>query len=418
MPTPSAIEHLTRWAEPVPEIGPAVYRLTSAPDEHKHTYHIYCPWSVDQTQLLLTRYNRVDPMATICVMDTATGAIREIGQTNNWECHTAARPVWLGDTGSIVYPAGDEPGDDRCRYVIVRPDGSNERILTLSSPIAAHHYPTSDGKWLIGTTDLFTLFPGDTIAPRHDKGLLRVCTETGDVKLIFSIEDALALLPGKVQASPCHLYMKMVILHPRTNRILFNLTNTFWDMGAGEPRVRSIISIDIDGSNPCYVGEILHHPNWHMISNNIIANAPDCNNNLRLVIFDGNGELLPAYVPLTKGSGHPTISPDGSLICTDASGPEGTQVIFCDPRTGHSVVALDCHECGGGYASFKAIGSRSQGETIIDSLRRAATAPKTWQTQRHPAWSRDGSAVLVNSDRGDGSQLYVIDVQRTLAGKK
>lgn len=422
-PRPTAIERLTRWAEKVPELGPAVYRLTAAPEEHKHTYHIYCPWSLDETQLLLSRYNRVDPLAAVCVMDTSTGDIRELGKTSRWECHTAARQMWLGNTGRVIYPADgaaetkdeNQAGGTHTHLTIVNPDGSEQRTITTAYPIMSHSYPTADGQWLIGSTPLADLFPNNTIAPRHDKGLIRVNAESGEGELILSIEDALALVPKAARVEHCHLYMKMIVLQPHSNRVLFNLTNTFWDMGTEEPRVRAIISAGIDGSHPRYVGEITHHPNWHTIDNRIIANAQDCNGNLRLVLFDANGERLPDYVPLTKGSGHPTFSPDGALICTDGGGEEGTQVIFCNPSTGQSKVAMDCHECGGGYPTFNAIRENRSGETVMDALQRAAIGPHTWQTQRHPTWSRDGSAVLVNSDRGDGSQLYVIDVQKSLA---
>ncbi len=71
---------------------------------------------------------------------------------------------------------------------------------------------------------------------------------------------------------------------------------------------------------------------------------------------------------------------------------------------------------GAGYASFKAIKARKSNETVTDALASAATPTgKTWQTDAHPVWSRDGSAILFNGDTGQGSQLYFVDVEQALA---
>lgn len=410
----SAIALLKRWATPVPEIGPAVYRITQAPGDHKHAYHIFCPWSPDDRQLLLLRYNRTDPEAEIGVMDAATGEINAVGKTTAWESHTAARQRWVGRTGRLFYPAGKgmSPGQSETTYVTCNADGTDAK--TISTPPLMAVYLSSDGRYLFGSTPFDMLFPDDTIADPADKGLWRIDLETGGKTLLLSVEQAVQLLPASEAAAPCHLYMKMIIVHPRRERILFNLTNTFWDRDGMEPRIRSVISVGTDGADPAYVGEIAHHPNWHTTENLVIANSRDCNDKIRLVLFPGDGQGLVDYVPRTKGSGHPTLSPDGKVICTDGGGPRGTEVIFCHPREGRSVVAFESEECGGGYVSFQSVDERADGETVTQALKRSTTKPQTWQTQRHPAWSRDGSAVLVNSDQGTGSQLYAIDVAATL----
>lgn len=425
----SAISLLTRWAEPVPEIGPAVYRLSRAPDEHKHAYHVYCPWSLDDRLLLLARYTRERPEAEICVMDAATGTTRVIGDTCRWECHNAARQQWLGNSGRIIFPlqtaaereieGGGSEGAENCgtRFAICNPDGSNCEELRTEAGITAF-FCCPDGSAMVGGTPLEELFPDDRIAPRHDKGLIRIDTKTGKQQLILSIEQCLDLIPQAEEAAKCHLYMKMFIIHPRSNRILFNLTNTYWELDGAEPVVRRIMSVGLDGSDPRYIGTIAHHPNWHPAENRVVANAKDCNDILRFVLYPGNGDGFADYIPSTMGAGHPTFSPDGRWICTDAAGPDTTQVIFCDPTSGKTTVAMDCHEKGGAYRGFTAVRKRPAGESVMTTLERSARGGQTWQTQRHPAWSRDGSAVLVNSDRGDGSQLYVIDVMKTLESSR
>lgn len=94
----SAIELIKCWANPVPEMGEGVYRITNPPGDHKHSYHVYCPWSPDGRHLLLLlRYNRTDPTAEVCVLDTASGKILVVGNTRRWGCHNAARQHWAGN---------------------------------------------------------------------------------------------------------------------------------------------------------------------------------------------------------------------------------------------------------------------------------------------------------------------------------
>ena len=408
---PTAIATLARWATPMPDMGSAVYRLTAGPQEHKHTYHLFCPWSPDQSQLLLLRYDRIDPEAEVCLLDAASGAIRGVAPTRRWETHSAAFQQWQGSRNHILYRSADDEGPTA---VTVHHDGSDERVFQTGEVTA--NYCSPDGRWVYGVTPRERLFPNDDIAPRDDKGLWRSDLDTGDRELILSIEQAVSLVPDADTIAHCHLYAKMVVHHRRLPRVLFNLTNTFWDRDGTEPRIRHIISLDAGGENPAYIGRVLHHPNWHTVENRIVANVKDFNDTVRFGLYHGDGQGLLEYVPAATGSGHPSFSPDGRWLCTDGAG-QGTRstVVLCDPRTGSVNVAADYEAFSDGYASFKAIDERAPGETVSQALDRAAVAHGgVWQTQSHPAWSRDGTAVVFNADLGEGSQLYVVDVERTL----
>lgn len=416
----SAIALLKGWAKPAPTMGAGVYCLTHLPGEHKHSYHVYCPWSPDGRHLLLLRYNRTDPAADVCVMDTASGETAVVGNTKRWGGHNAARQQWAGKR--IFYPAepcpdgsalpgGPEGAEDSGSiYITVAPDGSDERILRVKGITAPFVSP--DGKWVYGGSPLPELFPGDAISQRSDKGLFRISMETGHRELVLSLDKALELLPNAKVAAKCHLYLKMFVVHPRIGRVLMVITNTFWDLDGKEPRIRAMLSVGLDGEDPKFVGYHKHHPNWHSINNQIVANTNDCNEKLRFVLYPGDGEGMVEYVPRTEGAGHPSFSPDGRWICTDGASPN--EVIFCDPRTGASTPGMRVGMSGGGsYRSFSLVRSRPAGETVMQALERCCRSEgETWLTQCHPAWSRDGSAVLVNFDGGDGSQLYAIDATR------
>ena len=414
LPERATASVLAQWAEPVPDMGRAVYRLTHGPKEHKHTYHLFCPWSPDGRLLLLLRYDRVDADAEVCVLDTATRDVRAVGCTANWNSHGAAFQQWQGDRDRILYLSVE---DGEPAVVTVRPDGSDEHVFPTGDLTPHARMCSPDGRWGYSATRLEVMFPNDEIAARHDKGLWRIDLETGARELVLSIDRAVALLPNPEDVEAFHLYAKMIVHHRRRERILFNLTNTFWDRDGKEPRTRCIVSLDADGSNPAYVGRLLHHPNWHPIEDRILANVLDFNDQVRFGLYRADREGLLEYVPNTAGSGHPSFSPDGRWLCTDGAGPgRCSRVGLYDPQTGHETVAAEYEAFSEGYASFRAVDNRAAGETVTNALVRARESDgRTWQTQAHPAWSRDGNAILFNADLGDGSQLYVVDVERTLS---
>jgi len=414
---PSAAATLTQWAEPTPELGPAVYRVTNGPREHKHTYHIFCPWSPDGRLLLLVRFDRVNPEGELCVLEAETGEVRvvdRIGSPLVWNGHSVAGQQWLGDTGRILFLSDGEEGP---LAVTIRPDGSDRRVVSEEGEIDGGIVASSDGRWFYTATPLTQLFPNDGIAPRHDKGLWRIDVQTGERQLVMSVEHALELLPDPDAAAPCHMYIKMFIHHRRLPRVFFNFVNAMWDRDGKEPRIRAIITMDADGTNGAHLGRVQHHPNWHPIEDRVLANVKDFNDETRFGLYRGDGGGLLEYVPNTRGSGHPSFSPDGRWIFTDGNGDGGIQLIFCDPKDGCRIVAADFDQAGDGYAAYKALNARAEGSTVIDALARAVNMrDRNWQTQAHPTWSRDGSAVLFNADLGNGSQLYMIRVSRALSG--
>jgi len=411
----SDLSRIVKWAEPMPDMGPAVYRLTNEEKEHKHTYHLFCPWSPDRNLLLLSRYDRKNPELEICVVDTDSGVIQVIDHSQQWDTHSAAFQQWLGDQNRILYRYCNDNG--RYEFATVNPDGSGRKIHNPDNFAMSH--ASSDGQWVYGLTPHEVLFPDDKLTDRHDKGVLRYNLETGEQELVFSVEDAMKVIPQTNDYEDCHVHPKMLILHRKTGRIVFNLVNTFWDRDGTEPRIRLLITMNADGSEPACLGGVLHHPNWHSSDDRIICNVKDFNDDVRFGFYRGDGTGLLEYVPETQGSGHPTISPDGQWICTDAGSDKAgcdSKVILCDPVSGRELILAEYGACSDGYASFKKIDNRREGETVIQSLLEAKKSRNNWQTQAHPAWSRDGSAIIFNRDAGNGkgSQLYVIDVQSSI----
>jgi len=404
---------LPSWAEPAPRMGQGVYQLTRGPREHKHTYHLFCPWSIDGTELLLFRYDRENPEGEVCLLDLVTQDMRVLGRTPRWTTHSAAMEQWQGNRPRVLYNGQDERGS---KLVSVGRDGSDARCFYSD---AGSLRCSRDGKYVFAGSPFEELFPNDEIAPRHDKGLLRLDVDSGEWRCIASIEDALSLNPRRDAIRDYHLYIKMMIPHPVHDRVLFHLVNGIWDRGLGEERSRSIYTVGFDGSDLTYIGNCLHHPNWHPVENTILLNVKDFNDVVRFGLYDGDGKGLLEYVPGFVGSGHPSHRPDGKVICTDRGeareGRSFGSVVICDPVTGIEYKLAEYEPVSGGYVIYKAVAERPAGATVIETLVKSRGREyETWQTQAHPAWSRDGRLVLFNADEGRGSQLFVVDVAEAI----
>lgn len=408
-------DSLAKWAKPMPGMGAGAYRLTEGPSEHKHHYHIVCPWSMDGSQMVLLRYTRDRTDAELCMQGMNDGALRVIARPKCWNAHSAAFEQWQGDRDRIMFVS--DRTEESCVTTTIKPDGSDARSFeTTDMDVCLKCSP--DGRYGYGNTPGHLLFPNDELAPRHDKGVMRLDLDNGKTELVFSLEDALSLFPDRDEIAHCHLYTKMTIPHLRTGRILFNVANAVWDAALGEPRVRGLVAVNPDGSDPAYLGKPLHHPNWHPTDERVLCNVKDFNDKVRFGLYNGDGSGLLEYVRNVKGSGHPSFSPDGKWIFTDGrSWPNGdAYVILCDPVAGREIVAAEFRAYSADYASRKAVNERAEGETIIAALQRASrpSADQPRKTDGHPSWSRDGSVVLFNADLGDGSQLYAVDVARTV----
>ena len=97
------------WAEPAPEIGKAVYRLTHGPEENKHYYHTESPFSGDGRHLVYFRYTPGQDEGEVCVMELATGDICVVGTSTRWSDHTAAVQHWQGGRPRVLYQ--DQEGE-------------------------------------------------------------------------------------------------------------------------------------------------------------------------------------------------------------------------------------------------------------------------------------------------------------------
>lgn len=414
MSHPSSIEHIARWAKSREDLGPGVYQITSGRRDHRHAYYTINAWSPDQSSLLLLRHDREKTAAEVCVLSTATGEIRKVGTSTRWNAHAGAFQQWLGTTGRLFYVSHNEEGNDV--VVTVNADGSDERVIP--TPGITVWQSAVDGRHVFATTNMSELFgPDDSIAPRHDKGIVRVDLETGKQEVIFSLEDALALHPERDRIKDFHLNPKQIVTHPTGPRIFFNLVNQPWDLSGREDRTRGMYSLDEDGGYPAYVGSISDHPQWDPKGDRIVANVRDMNGKRRFGIYPGDGDGLLYYVPETPGSGHPSLSHCGLWVCSDGRGlPDGRSgMVLAHVQTGREILAVSAqhHSQNASFKNYRDLPEDQSLMSVQSTLIKGNR--QRWTTHLHPTWSRDGKTVLFNVDETDAaSQLFVLDVEAAL----
>lgn len=402
------------WAEPKPDLGSAVYQLTKPPREHKHAYHTVCPWSSDQRDLALIRYDRTDPEADICLLSWETGDIRPIGTTRRWNWHSGAFQQWQGNRRRVVYT--DMDGDQQ--LIVSRDaDGDDHRVYPVSIGM---NMVSPDGSFLVGHDFLYEAFPNDELGDRSRRGMHRLDLETGETSLIVSVDQALAVTPDREQIKDYHLFLKMSLIHRSRPLILFGMVNAIVGVNLGEPLVKYIYAVNVDGSDLRFLGRYGNHPNWHPTEPLVIANTDDDEGRHRYALYDVNrpGEIdfVEPYVK-KSGGGHPAFNPDGTLFSNDGSDGDYRTLNLYGPSSGRSWRALrSLATARGGYGIEQRLANRPPGQGVAETVGRGLEN-NVWTSHGHCAWSRDGQALLCNCDHDGSAQLCMIHVPEAIKAK-
>mgnify|MGYP006294265121 CR=1 FL=1 len=400
------------WAEPMPEIGRGVYRLTTGPRDHRHAYHKHCPWSPDGSEVLLLRHNRTHPTGEVCLLDLSDGQMEVVGETTFWTDHEAAQQQWTGRRPCVLFRI-EKKGED----ILVRVDTETGERREYPGNITPDHTSPA-GRYVFGRTPLAEMFPEDRIAPRHDKGLARLDLDTGRKAVIVSLERLVEMHPDTETVRPCHNYVKQTIVQPRTGRLLFVFGNdSFW-RAMEEPMVKMLCTVDPDGSDLRMLGSIGDHPMWHPIENVVLFNTHVADVGKRIALVpDDEGEER-GYLDDWRGGGHPSLSPDARYLLTDAYNREENEasIRLIDREAGTEYRPAVMNNPGNVKAHARALEADYGGKGIVASLRNGIRNVRmgVFNTHCHPSWSREGRFVLFNSDHDGVSQLYLLDRREAL----
>ncbi len=182
------------------------------PSDASHFFGFYdiCPWSSDDTELLLLRFP--EPLeghpdgtnvADVCVWNPQDNTIEKIGETVGWNLHHGARLQWMAD-GNILFNDCDQGRE--CARIVSRA-GEVLKVLPMGVATLSH-----DGK--VGISPSFgrlgryyapygykgATSPGIDDPHPADDGIWSIDILTGKTRLLFSLAD-LAKIAGYPRGS-------------------------------------------------------------------------------------------------------------------------------------------------------------------------------------------------------------------------
>ncbi len=348
-----------------PETGARVIRLTHSSYEDKHAYYDIDPWSPDGSKVLFCSALPEQRYSTIWIMDADGSNTRKVGESTTFNYHVGCFPVWAPDGQSVYWRTHREYEGERTSGTVRHflDDGREEFV-----PFGVRQI-SPQGLLL------------ETVSNREEwTGGLYFSEEDGtDRRLLASMQEILALSPSKEMAEE--------------QKLLLNLQNCKWNadgsrcfvvfVGRDREKNRAqfveVFTVGVDGSDLTFSASVAHHPIWHPDGQRILFNAAD---GMYLVNWDGTD--LRKITDLN--SGHPSFSPDGSMIVTDCFGGEfGESLVLIDPETGECEKLVNCPGVHGH--------SHERG------------------THPHPCWSPDGKSIIYDSDQEGHCQLYQVFVE-------
>ncbi len=345
-----------------PVTGRRIVRLTHSPFNDKHAYYDISPWSPDGSLIAFSSALPGERAATLNIMNADGTNIRKLADAYGFSMHTGVFNAWAPDGESIYFNTSwtDEAGERHSGVSRVwLADGRIERY-----DVNMRQVSRANGRLLWMENGRGEGAP--------ERGLYSAAPDGSDVRLLCRTADIEALSPTRAMHGQCAgIGLTNCKWSPDGTKVMVVLVG--YDAG-GAQLVKEIYIANADGSDLHFVMTFAHHHIWHPNSRQVIGNCAD---GLYIVNADGTGRRKLCDL----AQGHPSFSPDGSMIVTDCYGGEfADMLVLIDPETGE-VTPL---------CSVPTVHGRSH-ET---------------GTHPHPCWAPDGRSILYDSDQEGHCQLY------------
>ncbi|MFP4250873.1 MAG: carbohydrate binding domain-containing protein [Armatimonadota bacterium] len=344
-----------------PVTGNRIARLTHSPYNDKHSYYDVSPWSPDGSKIFFTSALPGERDATVYVMDADGTNIRKVGEGDSFSMHTGAFPQW-GPDGTLYFHTGYTTESGERQRGMKRVWLDEDRVEKI--PISARQISlaTGDLLWMENRRG-----EDDPV-----RGLYAAEADGSDPRMLIATEDIEALSPTRDRHDECaSLGLTNCKWSPDGTKVMVVLVGS---SETGSRLVKEIYIANADGSDLKFVMTFAHHHMWHPNSQQVIAN---CDDGLFIVNYDGTGKRKISDL----AQGHPSFSPDGSMIATDCFGGEySDMVVLIDPETGEVEPLASC-------------------PTVHGRSHEVGTHP-------HPSWAPDGKSVIYDSDQEGHVQVY------------
>lgn len=341
----------------------------------------------------------------VVLIDLTNGTERVVAETAGWESQMGPNINWGATDEMLAFNDVDTS------------DWSP--MLVRLNPLAGKRVQTPGGVYHVSPDGCFAAasslermrrtqigygvhLPEDRI-PRNigaidDDGLFITDLTTGERRLALSLADAVKSVPDLAgqNLADWEIYGFHSKWSPDGKRLVFTIRrfatngpNRFSLITSREPAQQlhfDVLTVSPDGNDVCdvipdaYWRHGGHHTNWLPDSRSLSMNLGGFGEGLRFCRVDARGGKVVPMVKDVRGSGHPTVHPDGRHILTDAYDYE-RGVAF-----GDGTVPLRWVDMATGRE-----------ETLVRIGVRTEPQPNlALRVDPHPAWSRDWRLIVFN----------------------
>lgn len=382
-----------------------ITRISPNDQNHEYFFGYYdkSPWDISDRYMLCMKANDtwsdVSPRekADILLIDmfkpeTDENRIKKIAETRAWNVQQACMLQWLGPDFSsrILY---NDYRDGKYVSVILTLETMEEKIIP-----AAVYSVSSDGKFAL-TLDfsrLYELRPGYGYynVPEKTKGVAlpdstaiwKVNLETGEVTELLKYTDFANFQPRPEMKEPGAVHkVNHIMLSPNGKRfmVLYRWFN-------GQRKYTRLITCNVDGTD------------MYVLSDDDMVSHCFWKNNSAILAFENKKKTGPGYYlmkdktdkymhcwPQFSNDGHPSYSPDGSLIVTD-SYPDRARIA--------SINVMDGNE-------------KKKENTTIAKVFAPFKYDNDTRCDLHPRWNHAGDKICFDSVFEGHRGLYVVNVK-------
>lgn len=371
----------------------------SPDDNHEYFFGYYdkSPWDVTNRYMLCLKANNtwsdVSPKeeAEILLIDThENNKVRVIAKTRSWNVQQSCMLQWLGPDYSSKILYNDFRNGKYCS-VILNIESRDEQVI--SAPV---YSVSADGKFAL-TLDfsrLYNLRPGygyynkkevtEGVALPDTTAIWRVDLTNGEVTPILKYTDFANFEPRPEMREEGSVHkVNHIMLSPNGKRfmVLYRWFN-------GQRKYTRLITCNVDGTDMYVLSDddMVSHCFWKD-DNQIFGfeNKKDCG--VGYYLMTDKTHEYEHYWPEIDADGHPSYSPDRSMILFDTY-PDKARIASIKVATGSK--NNDVKTLARVFVPFK-----YDNDTRCDL---------------HPRWSRDGKKVCFDGVFEGHRGLYVVEV--------
>lgn len=379
-----------------------------SPDDKNHEYFFgyydKSPWDITDRYMLCMKANDtwsdVSPRekADILIIDTQKAEsdperIRKIAETRAWNVQQSCMLQWLGPdfSSKILY---NDYRDGKYVSVILTLATMEEKVIP-----AAVYSVSADGKFAL-TLDfsrLYELRPGYGYynVPEKTKGVAlpdttaiwKIDLENGEVTDLLKYTDFADFQPRPEMKENGSVHkVNHIMISPNGKRFM-----VLYRWFCGQRKYTRLVTCNVDGTD------------MYILSDDDMVSHCFWKNNTSILAFENKKKSGPGYYlmkdktnqyihcwPQFSNDGHPSYSPDGSLIVTD-SYPDRARIA--------SINIMDGDE-------------RKKENTTIARVFAPFKYDNDTRCDLHPRWNHAGNKICFDSIFEGHRGLYVVDLKK------